>query len=141
MRVGSFASDDAAKPLQFVTTVVTNSTKSADFGERGTPKVTLTDELLSTRQVIPKTIMIGMSCALILLSVVQSFCLGRDRRYANLEYEVVATALDWERNDTFARVDPDASSSSLPGEDGNKELDLPYSFQHSDHVERLDDMH
>lgn len=77
----------------------------------------MTDLLKSTKQLIPNTILIGLSCVFILLAFVRNFCLGSDERVINRDYKIVASALGWESDGSFARVNPDPLLPSLPAED------------------------
>lgn len=64
----------------------------------------------------------------------RSFCFGTDGKVANRDYKIVAATLGWEQNSKSARVNPNASLSSLPFETVDLNEDRPFSSQHVDHV-------
>lgn len=67
---------------------------------------------LDRRQVIPNTALIILACLLVILSFLRIACLGRGGQYAERDFSIVAGALGWNKNSSFARVSPAASLSS-----------------------------
>lgn len=81
------------------------------FGVKDQPEETF--GLSGQRQIIPNTILIILACLLSLLALLRIMCLGRGGKYAERDFALVAGALGWDQNSSFARVSPTAKLSSI----------------------------